>query len=69
MLVSSSEGRCLDGLVAAILFRAAAMVAVWFWVVMRVGEGEHLVAMMGVFGETSDLCADARLERLCAGRV
>lgn len=27
MLVSSSEGDCLDGLVAAILFRAAAMVA------------------------------------------
>lgn len=32
MLVSSSEGFCLDGLVAAILFRAVAMVAVWFWV-------------------------------------
>lgn len=31
MLVSSSEGDCLDGLVAAILFRAAAMVAVWFF--------------------------------------
>lgn len=30
MLVSSSEGFCLDELVAAILFRAAAMVAVWF---------------------------------------
>lgn len=28
MLVSSSEGDFLDGLVAAILFRAAAMVAV-----------------------------------------
>lgn len=49
MLVSSSEGRCLDGLVAAILFRAAAMVAVWFWVVMRVGEREQLVVMMEFF--------------------
>lgn len=28
MLVSSSEGCCLDGLVAAILFRCA-MIAVW----------------------------------------
>lgn len=28
MLVSSSDGCCLDGLVAAILFRAAAMIAV-----------------------------------------
>ena len=69
MLVSSSEGRCLDGLVAAILFRAAAMVAVWFWVVMRVGEREQVVVMMGFFSEVSDLCVEARLERLCAGRV
>lgn len=38
MLVSSSEGRCLDGLVAAILFKAAAMVAVLSWVVMRMGN-------------------------------
>lgn len=28
MLVSSSDGCCLDGLVAAILFKAAAMIAV-----------------------------------------
>lgn len=28
MLVSSSDGCCLDGLVAAILLRAAAMIAV-----------------------------------------
>lgn len=37
MLVSSSDGCCLDGLVAAILFRAAAMIAgsvVWVVVVV-----------------------------------
>lgn len=42
MLVSSSEGRCLDGLVAAILFRAAAMVAVLVLVADEVGERESL---------------------------
>ncbi len=40
MLVSSSDGCCLDGLVAAILLRAAAMIAV---------EGLESVVMMGGF--------------------
>ena len=37
MLVSSSDGCCRDGLVAAILFRAAAMIAV-----CPLGEGEWM---------------------------
>lgn len=65
MLVSSSEGFCLDGLVAAILFRAAAMVAgCGFCKADQGGMNEiSLDVMMEFFlgGKVSDLCAEGSL--------
>lgn len=61
MLVSSSDGCCLDGLVAAILFRAAAMIAVrWFGAM--VNDSMAWEEKEGVFD--FGLCAGLRESRL-----